>query len=114
MSSGQAHPGQSKPVFSWFIFMVARGPSTGRAPSRAMDRVTLFAAPQPAAGWRYGRNAGSPPGSGPTRCSRGARSSGAGLSSPVGLSSWSVLKALHPLALRTHGHGGTKGPLRAG
>lgn len=42
---------QSNPPFSWFIFRIARGPSTGRTPSRAMNRVTLFAAPQPAAGW---------------------------------------------------------------
>ncbi len=50
VSSGHAQPGQSKPPFSWFILKMARGPST-KACSFARTCVTLFAAPQPAAGW---------------------------------------------------------------
>lgn len=50
VSSGHAHPGQSKPPFSWFILKIARGPSTS-ARSFSSTRVTLLAAPHPAAGW---------------------------------------------------------------
>ncbi len=51
-SSGQAHPGQSKPVLGvvWFILNIER-PARISSRSLVMNLVTDIAAPQPAAGW---------------------------------------------------------------
>ncbi|MFC8885935.1 hypothetical protein ACFT54_25265 [Streptomyces cinereoruber] len=70
-----------------------------------MKPVTLLAAPQPAAGWWYGWNSGSPSGAGPTRGSRVSE-----VSWRVSGFSWSVLKVPHPLAPRGMGGTGRNSP----
>lgn len=49
-SSGQAQPGQSKPLPGLFMVNIAHVPSMGSR-VRSSTLVTAIAAPQPAAGW---------------------------------------------------------------